>query len=270
MSQLSDGQREHILLLHKKGFSYTQISRDLNISRSTVSYWVSKGPSGLGRDRRPRVVGKRLVDDDAASRAAQLLRTGTEGGSRFVAGQLKKEGLVARVPSRQTVVRAAKSAAKAEGKPLIFRRGRPAKGLKPRNKQQRLAFCRANMKRDWRKVMFTDRVKFSFRYPGSRVAPGRWVTQGSSEENSVFTPNHPQVYNVYGGITVHGTTLLKPVTGTSGLQTDYKNLKGVASRNITAAEYRDVVGCLLLPGGDGIFTSAYKSDWVLQQGQHWH
>ena len=265
MSKLSDGQRELITHLHRRGHSYSRIAADLKISRSTVSYWVNKGTTCLGRDRQPRVVSHVLVGKAAASRAADLLMSGDQGGTRFVAQQLHKEGLVDRPPSRQTVARAAKSSAKAAGKPLVFKRGRPVKGLTPRNKQLRVAFCRANMKRDWDKVMFTDRCKFSFRFPGSRVGCGRWVTRGGRNQHSVYMPNHPQVYNVYGGITVHGATVLMPVTGTSGLRTRYKNKKGVESKNITAAEYTDIVGRGLLPAGDGVFASAYQRKWVLQQ-----
>lgn len=43
------------------------------------------------------------------------------------------------------------------------------------------------------------------------------------------------------------------------------NKKGAQSKNITAAEYRDVVAKTLLPEGRRLFSGAGVSTWVLQQ-----
>ena len=262
MPQLTKQRRSKIATLHAQGTSIAKIARTVGCSRPTVRRWVARSKGPLGVQRMPR---KLVVGEAAASRALQLLKSGAQGGARFVASKLKQEALVVRAPSRKTVVRAAKQAAEAAGRPVEYKRGRPKPGLSQANKNRRLQFCDANMNRKWRKVMFTDRCKFSFRYPCTPVRRGRWVAQGERDDTGVYTPTHPQVYNVYGGITVHGTTKLFPVTGTSGLKTNYVTKQGQQSRNITADEYKVVVKELFLPNGEGIFSRAGTRNWVLQQ-----
>lgn len=262
-SQLRDGQRELIWYLHSERYSYEKIARKVGCSRATVSMWIARGKQGLGFSRKPRVVHNTLISTEAANRATQLLKSKCEGGARFVAGKLAQEGCVARVPSRQTVVRAAKAHAEASGDPLKYVRGRPKKGLTSKTKQQRLTFCLANRDTNFGNLMFTDRCRFYHRFPGSEVYGGRWVSASTENEQGVYTPNHPQCYNVYGGITRYGTTKLIPVTGTSQMTTNYVTKAGKPSRNITSDEYRSVVREGLLPEGNALFGS--MRDWVLQQ-----
>ena len=264
-SQLTAGQRELIAMLHSKHYSYEKIRRDVGCSKATVSKWVARIKKGLGIDRKARVVKKKLVSEAAAVRATELLQSKCEGGARFVAAKLRQEGCVARVPSRQTVVRAAKAHAEALGDPLKYVWGRPKKGLTPSNRKQRVAFCTANRARDWSNVMITDRCKFHFRYPGSKVFGGRWVSESTQDQQGVYTPNHPQCSNVYGGITRYGATKLIPVTGTSQLKTSFFTKGGQPSRNITSDEYRSVLRSGLLPAGTALFGAKCKKSWVLQQ-----
>lgn len=265
MGQLTAEQRATIAYLHKTGKSVAHIQREVGCARATVSRWVKASEEGRGPVRKRRNVRTLIFDHATAVRAAQLLKSQEEGGSKYVARQLFKEGRVVRVPSRQTVTRAAKKASKETGDPVGYVRGRPKKGLTQANKNARVAFCRANLKRSWRNVMFTDRCRFHFTFPGTKVMPGRWVSRSEKDEVGVFKPNRPQCYNVYGGITRYGATKLIPVTGTSGMRSVCRNQKGLPARNITCEEYRSVVSEGLLPGGEGIFSSVGKRSWVLQQ-----
>ena len=172
---------------------------------------------------------------------------------------------MAKPPSRQTLMRAAKRVARQAHDPLIYCRTAPKKQLTDATKSKRMAFCRVNSTRDWRGVMLTDRCRFYFRYPGSKVSRGRWARQSEKGSERVYTPNHPQCYNVYGGITIHGTTKLVAVAGTDGQHTSYHNQKGERAKNITAEEYEAVVGKHLLPAGEGLFSSHGVRHWVLQQ-----
>jgi hypothetical protein len=205
------------------------------------------------------------LDDSAAKRAEQLLRSDEVGGARLAAVQLFREGLVAKPPSRQTLVRAAKRVAKEAHDRLVYIRSAPKKRLTEATKMKRVAFCRANSNRVWGRVMFTDRSKFHFRYPGSKVRRGRWKMRSEKDSDEVYTPNHPQCYNVYGGITMYGTTKLVAVAGTDGQATRYHNQKGARAKNITAEEYEVVVGKHLLPAGEGLFSCHGVRNWVLQQ-----
>jgi len=265
MTQLTPQERSIIAYLRKQGRSVRSIASEIGCSTATVQRWIGLSGQGRGVVRKPRVVRRRLLDDAAAQKAVQLLTSDEVGGARFAAAQLFTEGHVSRAPSRQTVVRAAKHAARKAHDPLEFCRSVPKKGLTEATKKKRVAYCRANAKRNWSRVMFTDRCKFHFRFPGSKVRQGRWVKQSQKAGERVFTPSHAQCYNVYGGITVHGTTKLIPVAGTDGQTTRYHNQKGERAKNITAEEYRVVVGEHLLPAGEGLFSSHGVRSWVLQQ-----
>lgn len=112
-------------------------------------------------------------------------------------------------------------------------------------------------------VLFTDRKKFHFSYPGCKVTAGAWVLEGQSLE--VPTVNHAQCQNVYAGITAFGMTKLHIVAGSSGHKTSYQNKQGKVAKNITSMEYGQVVKSTFLPQGKRIFSSQGISSWVLQQ-----
>ena len=117
MGQLTAEQRATIAYLHKTGMSVTQIQREVGYAQATVSRWVKASEEGRGPVRKRRNVRTLIFDHATAVRAAQLLKGQEEGGSKYVARQLFKEGRVVRVPSRQTVTRAAKKASKETGDP---------------------------------------------------------------------------------------------------------------------------------------------------------
>jgi hypothetical protein len=77
--------------------------------------------------------------------------------------------------------------------------------------------------------------------------------------------NHPQVLNVYAGITKFGVTACHVVAGSSKHKTSYCNKQGKPSRNITSSEYAVVLRTTLLPEGKRIFGAAGIGSWVLQQ-----
>jgi hypothetical protein len=165
---------------------------------------------------------------------------------------------------KTTIIRAARRVAKEEGFRIRALRGKPSKKLPEATVQKRLGFSQRHLAWSWNHVMFTDRKKFAFRYPGSKVYPVTWVKEGERgrEANSI---NHASVVNVYAGITRYGVTKLHVVAGTTGLKSSYTNKKGAQSKNITAAEYRDVLSKTLLPEGRRLFSGAGLSTWVLQQ-----
>ena len=66
--------------------------------------------------------------------------------------------------------------------------------------------------------------------------------------------NKPLAVNLYGGITKFGViTKAHLVAGTSKMATEFKNKKGHGAKNITAAEYKQVVAETLFPEGKRIF-----------------
>lgn len=187
-------------------------------------------------------------------------------GASQVAAELKRRGLTHKVLHSSTVIKHAKKVATEQGIPLVCLRGKPRKGLTETTKQKRVKFAEEHKNTDWTPVLFTDRCKFAFKYPGSVVRPTRWTRKGRrSSSGGVYQPNHPEVLNVYAGITKWGVTRMHVVTGTSKHHTKYKNKKGAPAKNITSEEYRDVVTNTLLPEGQRLLSRRAGGSWVLQQ-----
>ena len=265
MTRLTESQRLRIVHLAAESYSVASIARRVGCSVKTVRFWIHRYRLS-GSAKSMKATGRQcLLSSNARKRALDLLLQGTNGGARFVARQLHSEGLTGRVVAPGTVLRAAKAQAEEDGDPLICRRGRPPKQLTGVNRNERVAFANINKTRCWSRVMFTDRCKFHFRYPGCSVRSVRWLRRSKKHDDGAFRPNHPAVYNVYGGLTRFGTTKLHPVTGTTGQKIKFNNLKGEPAKNITRAEYSDVLQTTLLREGQRIFSQQGMMIWVLQQ-----
>jgi hypothetical protein len=193
----------------------------------------------------------------------QLLLSQQTSSAKQIPRMLVSQGITSTVVSVPTLLRGAKRAAKRQGLELRAVRGSPRKGLTQATIAQRLEFCRENKNTNWRRVMFTDRKKFLFKYPGTKVAPVRWQLRGQKEE--VFTPNHPQAVNVYAAITIYGVSECHVVAGTSKHKTTFTNKKGTMAKNITTQEYHEVLTKTVLPEGTRIFANNGQSTWTLQQ-----
>lgn len=212
---------------------------------------------------KPKPGRKHVLSASAAEGALAMLLDEQHGTAYQVAQQLQLQGHTTVIIHRTTVVRAARRAAMSAGKSLRAVRGTPTKRLTDATKAKRRTFSGVNMGRAWGNVMFTDRKRFLFRYPGTRVRPVKWVLQG--EEHMAVAVNHPQCLNVYAGITKHGVTKMHIVAGSSKHKTTFKNKGGDPAKNITAAEYQHVLNTTLLPEGRRIFSTQGISSWVLQQ-----
>jgi hypothetical protein len=199
----------------------------------------------------------------AGAEAVSMLLGPQAGGAEAVAGALHKAGFTSKRVSRATVTRAAKSAAKAAGKPIHVIRGLPKKALTQQTMATRLAWAKKHQNRNWRHVMFTDRKRFEFKYPGVKISQCRWVVKGVRHEQCKV--NHAQGLNIYAGLTPYGLTAAHVVTGTSSHKTLFKNKKGQPARNITTAEYEVVMTKTLLPQGRKLFSSHGISSWTFQQ-----
>jgi hypothetical protein len=265
MAKLTRFQRHRIVALDHEGFSALRISKSVNCSSKTVQFWIRRHSFTGSTEPIPPPGRECLLDDAARKRALELLLSGQSGGARFVARALLAEKLTKKLVSANTVLRGAKREAIADGDELKCFRGRPPKALTPLNRTQRVSFAKNNQKTNWSRVLITDRCKFHFRFPGCKVSRCRWMLRSKKHQDGACKPNRPSVYNVYGGISMFGTTKLHPVTGTSKLKTNFKNLKGQASRNITTDEYKHVLMATLLPEGGRIFSGKRGGPWVLQQ-----
>lgn len=87
-------------------------------------------------------------------------------------------------------------------------------------------------------------------------------TGGESISDGV---NHVQVLNLYLGIMTFGVARAHIVAGTSKVKTESKNKRTGPAKNITTAEYLDVLESTLLQDGKTHFGKHNISQWCYQQ-----
>jgi transposase len=263
MKATPEATRLAIIAAYQKHGTYKGTAAALSLSPMVVKKWIQRFQT-LGTVAVAKKTGrKRALSTSASVKAHQLLLSNQYTGSDHVARELHKQGITATKVHKTTVIRAAKGVAKGKGTTIRALRGRPCKQLSPATMQKRLAFAKANKKRDWGRVLFTDRKKFLFCYPGVKVMPVTWVSKGGEREAA--GPNHPMALNVYCGVSRYGVTSFHMVAGTSNYQSQYYNQKGQPAKNITKQEYRDVLMKTLLPAGQRLLGGRGLTLWVLQQ-----
>ena len=263
MKHLSVEQRWAIIAIWKSRGDLKTTATILKHRPKVVRRWVERYQSIGGVEERPKSGRRPIMTRAAAEHAHGLLLSGEHGCSNAVAQELHTAGMTSRVMHRTTVARAAHRVGRQKGKPLVVLRGKPRKKLSAATRKKRLEFSKNSLSRNMSLVMFTDRKKFNFYYPGHKVHPVTWAERGQQREATAV--NHAQCVNVYAGITKWGLTDLHVVAGTSGHKTPYMNRGGQMAKNITASEYTDVVRQTFLPQGQRMFTSQGISTWTLQQ-----
>ena len=244
----------------------SQVARQFNVDKRTVRLWVQRYAETGNVAVRPRMGRPPALNFKGAAMAKDLLTSGKFGSAQAVANELHRLGIPHGVTAvcTSTVARHAKAAASIDGKRIQYMRKFPAKRLTKRTQEQRLAYAEANQGRSWENVMFTDRCKLHFWFPGEHVhTNGQWVVQG--ELPQAYKVNNPSCVNIYAGITKKAVTKVHHVAGTSKMISKFKNKKGQPSKNITSSEYMHVLKKTLLPRGSAIFSAQGFSVWYLQQ-----
>ena len=241
--------------------SAAAVAKTMEVSTNTVRHWVSVWQRTDGVEEQPGKGRKRLLGEQAAARALDMLKDPAVATAPAAAKKLKAEGLTSTEVSRTTVVRAARGAAE---KKLTYVSAAPGQALTPENKLKRMAFAWANLTRDWTRVMFTDRKKFLCRSPGVPVRRGVYKERGEPKPR-VRKVNRPWAFNVYIGLTVHGLTRAHVVAGSDSHKGSYTNKRGQPARNITASQYTDVLTQTFIPEGRRLLLGKRGLDWVLQQ-----
>lgn len=250
----------------REGLSVSDTARRVGCDRKAVYKWWRRHNAGVAMTPANRSGRKRALDAAAEERVLDMLTEADGVSADQASKRLCAEGLTPVPLHKATVIKAARRAAVRTGKKLWVQRGQPPKGLTGATKEKRLAFAAAHQNTDWSRTLFTDRKKFHFRYPGSKVKPAKWVL-GSAKGSgaAVNQPNHPQCLNIYAGISKHGVTAVHMVAGSSKHTTQHTNKQGKQAKNITAAEYKEVLQKTLLPWGRKLFSARGISSWTLQQ-----
>lgn len=263
MGRTSIGKRWAIVHSWERLQSVTAVMAEQNSCESVVRKWVARHAATGDVLDAPRSGRKPAMHATTQGVALELLMGGEFSGAAAVARHLVETQATTRLLSRTTIIRNAKKEAARQGFQLRALVGKPKKMLTAATMKKRMLFAMGQLARDWRCVMFTDRKRFNFRNPGVKVHPVSWVRDGQRRESCGV--NHPSGVNVYAGVTPFGMTAFHVVAGTTGYKSAYTNQKGTQSRNITAAQYKDVLSQTLLPEGRRIFLSQGMTSWVLQQ-----
>ena len=260
---LAEGRRWAIVHEWQRSGSVSSVCKACSIDKKTARRWIKRHQETGSVAAMPKSGRRMSVNGVAAETACRLLLEGEHGGAAGVARELMTRGLTNACHDKSTIIRAAKRAAAKNGTKITAVKGKPRRQLAAATKKKRLAFAKRYLNFQWRGVMFTDRKNFRFCYPGQCVGSTKWVKKG--QKWSAWSPNHPNQVNVYMGISEYGVTKVHVVAGTTSQKSTYKNKKNEQSKNITQAEYHDVLNQTLLPGGARIFSQQGMSSWILQQ-----
>ena len=241
------------------------VARNEKVSRKCVHLWAGRYEAHGHVDSKKGGGRKCEMSHAASEKGFELLMGGTCASATQVAAELFRLKLTNRCLSRTTVMTHVKKHAQSIGRPITASWCKPKKKLTAKNMQQRLEFCLRHRRTDWGQVMFTDRCKFQFRYPGVHVNNFQWRFKGTPREE--YKVNKAASLNVYAGITPYGPTRMHVVSGTTDHHpiTTYKTKKGTAARNITSAEYESVLSQTLLQDGEELFAKHKVLSWQLQQ-----
>ena len=236
--------------------SVMQAAKENGIPYTTAQRWLEQA----NRPAAPKGIRKGALTEAQKKACFDGL---SHAPASVVATQLKDKSIVEKLLNKSTVIRAAKAYASSSGTTLRYRPGPPQNMLSPLTKAKRVAFAMKHTKTSWKRVMFTDRKKFCFKYPGIKVGRGKWLK--GNEVHEVATKSHADAYNIYMGLTPAGLTMAHVVAGTKGVKSIHKNKKGQQSRNITSVEYKEVMTMTLLTEGTKKFQGLGIASWVFQQ-----
>lgn len=262
----SSGKRElrwGIITMWKKLGSIPAAARQMKVDPQLAGRTIERYKATGTVEDRPRSGRPRVVSKQAATKAVQLLTGRACMSAKGAAKQLAARGLTKYQVSDQTLLAAAKAAAKEQGTPMHLRKGSPAALLSTTHKQCRLDFARSHISFSWPHVMFTDEVRIQLKYPGTAVGRRKWVK--GDERYAAPKAIKPLTVCFYAGITKWGVTQPYFVTGTSEQASPYLNRKGQPAANATQLEYHDVMFKGLLPEGHRMFQEHSLSEWYFQQ-----
>jgi transposase len=263
--KLDQLDRLKLVIDYKRLQNVTKVAKLHGVGRNTVRRWVRRFETTNDVATKPGAGRKPLLSAAAADKATDMLVSGKFAGTQHVAEELHKTRVCASTKPlhRTTISRVVKARGEELGVPIRVLTGEPEKELSAGTKHKRMQFAEQHKNTNWKAVMFTDRKKFLFKYPGCHVRRYSWVRKGGKREAK--KASRLVGVNVYAGITKYGITKVHCVAGTHNLKTAHTNLKGQAARSITKNEYKDVLEKTLLPEGSRMFRNVGITQWALQQ-----
>jgi hypothetical protein len=255
MTRLPKSARRRIQIAYAECGNISEVAKDFGVDYKTAKLWISRRYDVDGVEERPGR-GRKPGMGRSSARTAYTMLKSQKHDAALVAKKLHV--------SKSTAIKHARDYAISVGDELVCDKGKPVEQLSEDCMEARVQFSQANIQRDWSNVMFTDRKRFYYRYPGSKVKASVWRSK-KVKRQTARRASSPQCLNIYCGITPYGATACHIVSGTTGFKTKFKTKKGSVARNICSAEYYHVVKQTLLPGGNKIFKKHGITSWVMQQ-----
>ena len=213
-----------------------------------VRKWYKKWQQTGTVDDEVRSGRRKLVSSSAKAAACTLLAE--EQSVPVVTAILKEQQLIGQSVSSRTVLRAV-----SEDMELRTVEQRPI--LSQHSRELRVKFCR--QQHDTEALMSADSTYFTLGSVQKRRK--YWVRRG--QRAVAGRPNRNAQLHVYAGITKHGKTSLRLVTGTTGLRQKYYNRKGKQLSGVGAQEYQEVLQDTIVPEATQIFAAAGIQQWSL-------
>jgi transposase len=242
---LDDLTKLKIVHAFDQGKSVTEVAKQCKTSRRAARRWRDRFADTGKLAPLKRTGRKPCMSPEAAAQSLGMLLGGEYAGTQQVANELHRQGVTtgSKPVNRTSLVRHAQKAAAKQGKRIRAVRSKPVKQLTPDTMAKRLAFCKANKRTNWRRVCFSDRVKFTLDYIGEVVHRVAWVEEG--QQRTAHKVNRGSVYNLYSVLTPYGLVDPYTVAGTTGEKFEYLNQQGKKCSNITQNQYHDAVKHML-------------------------
>src|SRR5882724_6627215 len=241
MSRRTPADRWTVITWHKEGLTVADICRKTGFDRQFVSRWIKKFEKSecgdcIEDDRRTGRPRKRTARVERA--VENKMRGKRLRSSRIVARDLKRQKIAD--ISYTTVQRAAHDRGLRP-----FRRPKPSR-LTAKHKQDRLRFAKANRKKDWSAVVFSDKHKFK-QFKGGNPAHDQVWAKSVSEVPPKEVERWGLTVDVWAGISPRGKTELFIYEG-----------------GLDGKGYQHILEQALVPRAKALFKEE-KGGWELQQ-----
>ena len=252
-------QEAVILKKHHPDWSFEKIAKKIGCSNAFVSRWVARDQAYGHVADKPRS-GRPAKADDAAQKLLVMAAQHPECRTAAdIAAKVKQEHELDLSTS------SVKRLLRQNGLQHVSPVARPM--LTDKHKQDRVKFAKAIIRRyktSKRRWLNIDSKIFHLHKRGRPLK--RWCQPAA--RGTVARPKHSITAHVYMGISIHGVTKLKFVTGTYKQASKFMNPKTKRLyAGVGSDEYREVLSELFVPEGNRLFQHAgqWANNWQLQQ-----
>ena len=227
MSRRPPEDRGAVVFLHKDGLTTAEICRKTGFDRGFVTRWISRYNDSGSLDDAAGAGRKRKLSKSVERTVEKKMRGKRRRSSRVIARELKKQK-VADV-SYSTVQRTM------HRRDLHAFRQRKASRLSKTHKRGRLQFAKANTKKDWNNVVFSDEHTFK-QFKGGNPRHNFVWAKSVSEVPAKEVERWGLTVDAWGGFSSKGKTELALYEGT-----------------LDAHTYQDILQKKLLPAAQRWF-----------------